>query len=462
MYGNMIKFKESIAKEVLSSQGGRIEQAFWIAWGNMANGHSYEKSFKNALKSSGLEPASKELLTLRLKKALGTNPNPKISDLPLAYRPKSLKTAMISDEWGEAAKKAKDRWIDCRKQNLPIGTKDLQTWLESEGYKEDLAKNVSNTISQYYRSVESHGSSISKEFSKSKSGLIKSAKEEYDFTCTMAFIPKDLAEKMVKVSLEIGDSSLYDPKDKSHKYGREIEPHITVKFGTHTSDPEEIKNALKDFPPAKVTLGRISFFDTNKDYDVVKIDVVSEDLEKANKAISDKCKCTDSHPDYKPHITIAYVEKGSCEYLKGKKDFDGIEIVFEELSFQDKVGNRTIIPLKTEINKEKASKKASVSVHPLDEKLEKSWFGIHLDANNYHQMVRSELIGVFQDIWKVSEKDFSKVDEIVKEADSVCRTQNAEKVILNSKSNGERPRLCAERIYCILKDEIRKPNESPN
>ena len=202
--------------------------------------------------------------------------------------------------------------------------------------------------------------------------------------------------------------------------------------------------------PAKATLGRVSKFDDNDEYDVIKIDVVSDDLAEANKRISKKCKCTDSYPNYTPHVTVAYVEKGSVDHLIGKKDLDGVEILFDEFVFEDRIGNRTKIKLADD-NK-KAEK--SAGVHPLDEKAKKEWFGVKIDAGNYHQQVRSELSQIIKEIWKVSEKNFRMMDAVRKTADRVCRLDKAGEIIFDSKEDEERPRLCAEKIYCILKSEI--------
>ncbi len=72
-----------------------------------------------------------------------------------------------------------------------------------------------------------------------------------------------------------------------------------------------------------------------------------------------------------------------------------------------------------------------------------------------------QLMSVIEEIWKVSEKDFNRIDKVVEIADRICRSQKANEIIEASKVSNERPRLCAERIYCFLKEDIRE-NESPN
>lgn len=129
--------------------------------------------------------------------------------------------------------------------------------------------------------------------------------------------------------------------------GREDHPHITIKYGIHDEGSEKIKELLKDEPPVKVKLGDISLFHPEgKPYDVVKIDVDSPDLHRLNKKISDNMEVTDTFPDYKPHVTIAYVTKGSGEEFNGSKDFFGKEFTLDTVEFSSKNGDSEKIKLK--------------------------------------------------------------------------------------------------------------------
>ena len=88
-------------------------------------------------------------------------------------------------------------------------------------------------------------------------------------------------------------------------------PHITVKYGLHTQDPKPVASVLKGSRPVRFKLGRTSLFSPEgKEYDVVKVDVESPDLQRLNAKLRAALKATDTFPTYKPHVTVAYVKRG--------------------------------------------------------------------------------------------------------------------------------------------------------
>jgi len=129
--------------------------------------------------------------------------------------------------------------------------------------------------------------------------------------------------------LNIPDDVLHTDPDGGK--GREREPHVTVKYGLLSPDiPEELRQICKETPPFPVFLGTVSLFTTNPEFDVVKIDVESPWLRKLNQQISDTLPHEDTHPEYKPHLTLAYVEKGACDHLVGDDPFkaEGVQREF--------------------------------------------------------------------------------------------------------------------------------------
>ena len=133
-------------------------------------------------------------------------------------------------------------------------------------------------------------------------------------------------------------------KDDLSGYGKETEPHITIKYGLHTGNFKEVHDLLKDVKPIVATLGKISLFEN--DEDVIKVDIKGKDLHDLNKYISDNLKCTDTYPDYNPHMTIAYVKKGAGKKYIKNSDFENKKIVFNEIEFSNKNGNKEKIILK--------------------------------------------------------------------------------------------------------------------
>lgn len=168
----------------------------------------------------------------------------------------------------------------------------------------------------------------------------KIAKHSYSWIG--AELPKKIANKIQKWGKEnIPNDILYRAKE----FGRELETHITVKYGLTTDNYGIIKELFKDEKPIKARLGKIGFFKANSDFDVVIIKVDSKDLHKINEKINNNLNDEDKFDVYKPHCTIAYVKKGEAAKYAGDDIFDGEEIIFDELVFNDYNDNRTKIKL---------------------------------------------------------------------------------------------------------------------
>lgn len=125
--------------------------------------------------------------------------------------------------------------------------------------------------------------------------------------------------------------------------GIEDEPHVTVLFGLHTSDYKEVKELVSDYGEFEIKLGKISKF-PSQEYDVLKIDVSGDDLYHLNKKLRE-LPHTSSFHDYKPHCTLAYVKKGSCDEFLGNRDFEGQTIKVRSIVFSSKDRVKTKIDL---------------------------------------------------------------------------------------------------------------------
>lgn len=161
---------------------------------------------------------------------------------------------------------------------------------------------------------------------------------DYKFSSTQVNLPPDIATKIKAFGNRIPDADLADD-------GREDNPHITVKFGLHGADPKPTQEALAGEKPVKVTFGKVSLFTTNDDFDVIKVDIVSDDLHRLNKKVSESQPVTDTHPGYKPHATIAYVKKGKGARFVGNTFLEGQTVVISSVTFSGRDGKKVEIPL---------------------------------------------------------------------------------------------------------------------
>jgi len=183
--------------------------------------------------------------------------------------------------------------------------------------------------------------------------IIKLAKEKVkdedlqdyqDFGWTSVDVSKEILDKMTNFQKDIPEEELFVKKEGDWSYGLEDEIHVTVKWGIHTLDPDEVKKALEGQKSGSAKLAEVSIFD-NDEYDVLKVDVISPDLRRLNKAVSDNLEVTDTHPDYKPHLTIAYLKKGEGKKYVGDKAFEDAEWDFDVVNFKNAKNEESSVQL---------------------------------------------------------------------------------------------------------------------
>jgi hypothetical protein len=113
---------------------------------------------------------------------------------------------------------------------------------------------------------------------------------------------------------------------------RETEPHITGKYGINENLSKDLVNLVTGFGKVKVVLGVTSIFE-GEGHDVLKIDVIGDDIKRFNSMIVRNIKCIDKFPTYVPHLTIAYMKRGSAAPYIMDKRFSGTELTFDSVSF---------------------------------------------------------------------------------------------------------------------------------
>lgn len=171
----------------------------------------------------------------------------------------------------------------------------------------------------------------------------KSANKQYDFSTVLFLLPKKLAGKVYDWGVEyVRDRDVYH---EDGDYGRETEMHVTVLYGIHDTNSKNARELLKDVKPFKVKLGKLTAFTTSPRYDVIKLEVISPALHKLHKLIKSNMEVTSKFPDYRPHVTIAYLKKGKSEKYIGGDEFDGVEFEVDTLMFSSRLGTKTPIRL---------------------------------------------------------------------------------------------------------------------
>ena len=122
--------------------------------------------------------------------------------------------------------------------------------------------------------------------------------------------------------------------------------HITIKYGIHTNKVSEVEKVIRKYKKETIicTLQELDIF-THEDQDVLIVKIKSKDMKDLNKILSDNLEVTDTYPIYKPHMTLAYLNKGEGKLYRGRSCFKGTKLIFDAVTFANHLGNPQIIQL---------------------------------------------------------------------------------------------------------------------
>ena len=128
-------------------------------------------------------------------------------------------------------------------------------------------------------------------------------------------IDYEMPDFIKKIQQSIPESELYrsdDPND-TWQYGLETETHVTVAACLDNNvDLSELKKHLKPLEFYKLMVTDVSVF-KNNDFDVLKCSVSCDSLFETNEDISKNFELHTEFKTYHPHITIAYMRKGTAD-----------------------------------------------------------------------------------------------------------------------------------------------------
>jgi hypothetical protein len=162
--------------------------------------------------------------------------------------------------------------------------------------------------------------------------------------CLMANISSVQSKEILAFVSTIPADIIYD--NNAHEYGRETIPHITVLYGIEREEEKKAMQLASKIPGRiKATLGKISKFST-AEFDVIKIDVESPTLRSINKFFRSNVKYANDYPNYSPHVTLAYVKKGTGNEFVGNNLFMGREVILDTYVYSTGDNGKTIrIPM---------------------------------------------------------------------------------------------------------------------
>jgi hypothetical protein len=174
----------------------------------------------------------------------------------------------------------------------------------------------------------------------------KTAKKNqtYEHSCTKVNLPEDLSKAIIKWGKDnISEEDLYIEDGEAK--GREDDIHVTVFYGIKDDNPAEVAELFSKLKPFDIRLGLINLFKDKKEYDVLKIEVESGDLEKLHYDIEKGVDTENTYPTYNPHVTVGYVKKGTADKFVGDESFKGKTFKVKDIAFSDGKGVDLELPL---------------------------------------------------------------------------------------------------------------------
>ena len=165
----------------------------------------------------------------------------------------------------------------------------------------------------------------------------------YDYHSTQLDILEnsDIKYHIYSLQNQIDSSDLYY---ENGQFGLETDSHITVCYGlVYETDYFKLRRLVKNFGSIDVQYGAVSKF-VSDNYDVIKIDIISDKLHELNSLIRNNFEVKTSFPDYQPHMTIAYVQPNSCDYLLNKPILD-VQETFDSMVWSHIDNYKLNIPL---------------------------------------------------------------------------------------------------------------------
>jgi thioredoxin reductase len=163
--------------------------------------------------------------------------------------------------------------------------------------------------------------------------------KQYSYSSTQVQLPAMIAERIRDFGLSIPQDDVYAGTD-ADPLGRETDFHVTVKYGLMSDvTAADVQGIVSDFGPVFLTLGETAVFSV-PEYDVLYIRIVSDDLARLNALISQRLPNVDTHPQYIPHATIAYLQPGCGVKYAGRADFVGETATCDGLLFSTADGEK--------------------------------------------------------------------------------------------------------------------------
>lgn len=152
-------------------------------------------------------------------------------------------------------------------------------------------------------------------------------------------LPEDLTHQILTWGDEYISDQIVFSNNNNPWQSREDDPHITILYRLNVEHLPIAQQLLDKEQPFAVKLGKVSLF-SNEAFDVVKIDVVSEQLHNINSHLVKTMAVERQYPQYVPHVTIAFIKKNEGEFILGNEMFMDKTFEVNNLYFSSRNGTK--------------------------------------------------------------------------------------------------------------------------
>jgi 2'-5' RNA ligase len=126
------------------------------------------------------------------------------------------------------------------------------------------------------------------------------AKPVQEYGAIMLEMPEPVTQRVVEEQAKL------DPADLAGD-GLEEWPHVTLLYGLIGCTPQEAIEAVRRVGTIDLLFGAVSCFPPRDGVAAMKIDVESAAIHRAHKLLANALPSLQEHPEFKPHLTLAYV-----------------------------------------------------------------------------------------------------------------------------------------------------------
>lgn len=233
---------------------------------------------------------------------------------------------------------------------VQIVPRDIQEWANEShkfytaGREAELRGDHAEKDKQFAEATKLHNEAMDK--FRERNGIEKPAQHEFASTQINVDPQSDLGQAHTEAVAKI-------PREHVGKEGIEKTPHVTIRYGLKNDSPaaiEKIKQAAAQIQPFDVPMGKTEVFPATKhssfDHPVVARLKTTPELKALRDAVEGAGAFKeDNFPEYKPHVTLAYIKPEFAEQYKGGSQLEGHSVPVKEIVVSKRDGSQEVIPL---------------------------------------------------------------------------------------------------------------------